>query len=227
LLEEEFAKSGKSVPSTIFVKNIENVQGDERDVIIFSTGYAPDKKGKLMMQFGSLSLAGGENRLNVAVTRAREKILVVSSIWPEQLRIEDVKNDGPKLLKLYLEYARQVYQNDFQPKSHYRKQSTSIDWYLNERIRSWASKKFKDIKVSVNTLPFADLHVVKNGVYGGVILTDDSRYLESINIKDGHAYTQTHLQSKNWQYYMVFSRNFWLDRERVENELSRFIGSNS
>ena len=226
LLEEEFMKTGRPFPPTIFVKNIENVQGDERDVIIFSTGYAPDKKGKMIMQFGSFSLTGGENRLNVAVTRAREKIIVVSSIWPEQLRIEDVKNDGPKLLKQYLEFARQVHQNEFQPKSHYKKHNASIAWYLNERIKSWASKKFSDIKVDVNTLPFSDLHVSRDGIYGGVVLTDDNRYMDSINIKDGHAYTQTLLQSKNWQYHMVFSRNFWLDRERVENELARFISSN-
>ena len=87
-------------------------------------------------------------------------------------------------------------------------------------------KKFSDIKVDVNTLPFSDLHVSRDGIYGGVVLTDDNRYMDSINIKDGHANTQTLLQSKNWQYHMVFSRNFWLDRERVENELARFISSN-
>src|SRR5690606_15596317 len=70
LLEERFATEGKEVPSSLFVKNIENVQGDEKDIIIFSVGYAPDKRKRMNMQFGSLNMAAGENRLNVAVTRA-------------------------------------------------------------------------------------------------------------------------------------------------------------
>lgn len=226
LLEGEFANGGKVVPPNIFVKNIENVQGDERDVIIFSTGYAPDKKGKMIMQFGSFSLSGGENRLNVAVTRAREKIIIVTSIYPEQLRVEDVKNDGPKLLRSYLEFARSVHQRQFVPQTNYVKTRT-VAWYLNERIKSWASERFKTWNFVTNTLPFSDVHFVRDGEYGGIILTDDNRYLDSDNIKDGHAYTQILLQTKNWQYHMVYSRNFWQDRERIENDLSRFIGSKS
>ncbi len=97
LLEAEAAKTGKIIPASLFVKNIENVQGDEKDIIIFSIGYAPDKKGKMSLQFGSLNAAGGENRLNVAVTRAREKIILVTSIWPEQMKVGSIKNEGPKL----------------------------------------------------------------------------------------------------------------------------------
>jgi superfamily I DNA and/or RNA helicase len=63
-----------------FVKNLENVQGDERDVIIFSIGYGRDQHGRMTMAFGPLNRNGGERRLNVAVTRAREKIVLVSSI---------------------------------------------------------------------------------------------------------------------------------------------------
>ncbi|MES2794715.1 MAG: DEAD/DEAH box helicase, partial [Bacteroidota bacterium] len=85
----------------LFVKNIENVQGDERDIIIFSVGYGPDAKGKVRIQFGTLNQSGGENRLNVAITRARKKIYMVTSIWPYQLNVEDTLNEGPKILKQY------------------------------------------------------------------------------------------------------------------------------
>jgi hypothetical protein len=224
LLEDAFMNFGRAVPETIFVKNIENVQGDERDVIIFSTGYAPDKKGKMIMQFGSLSLSGGENRLNVAVTRAREKIIIVSSIWPEQLRTDDVKNEGPKLLRKYLEFARSVHQDGFKMLQH-ETRKRPLAWYLNERIKSWAENKFPDIKFETSTLPFSDLHFSRNGEFGGVVLTDDVRYMDSENIKDVHAYTQAILHQKNWEYLMIYSRNFWQDRERIENDLTRFIGS--
>ena len=71
--------------ASLFVKNLENVQGDERDVIIFSVGYGPDEHGKLTMNFGPLNREGGWRRLNVAITRARRRVEVVCSFAPEQL----------------------------------------------------------------------------------------------------------------------------------------------
>ena len=87
----------------VFIKNIENIQGDERDIIIFSVAYAPDQTGLLQMKFGSLNDLGGENRLNVAITRAKEKIILVTSIHPDQLNTSKSKNKGPKLLQSYSE----------------------------------------------------------------------------------------------------------------------------
>jgi superfamily I DNA and/or RNA helicase len=98
LLEDELG----AIPKNIFVKNIENVQGDECDVVLFSIGYAPDKNNRIAAQFGSLNLAGGENRLNVAVSRAREKIMVVCSFLPEQLQVEETLHPGPKTIKSLL-----------------------------------------------------------------------------------------------------------------------------
>ncbi|RYF58663.1 MAG: DNA helicase, partial [Cytophagaceae bacterium] len=98
-----------------FIKNIENVQGDECDVIIFSVGYAPDERGKVSAQFGTLNMSGGENRLNVAVTRARERTYVITSVYPDQLSVENTANEGPKMLKAYLNYALEVAQGNFKP----------------------------------------------------------------------------------------------------------------
>lgn len=226
LMEEAFRLEGHDMPASLFVKNIENVQGDERDVIIFSIGYAPDKKGKMAMQFGTFNLVGGENRLNVAVTRARDKVVIVSSIWPEQLQTEDAKNDGPKLLKKYLEFARDVDRKAFRLQV-VRPETQSPAWYLNERLRAWSADKFKMLDFETNRLPFSDLHFTKGDEFLGILLTDDSRYLESTNIKDDHAYTPMLLQSKNWSHRMIFSRNFWQDREKLEGELTRFISSKS
>ena len=69
----------------LFVKNLENVQGDERDVILFSIGYAPDAAGRFSMNFGPLNRQGGERRLNVAITRAKEQVVVFSSIHADQI----------------------------------------------------------------------------------------------------------------------------------------------
>ncbi|MEO7989940.1 MAG: AAA domain-containing protein [Chryseolinea sp.] len=223
LLEAEAMKAGQTIPSSLFVKNIENVQGDEKDVIIFSVGYAPDKKGKMMMQFGSLNAAGGENRLNVAVTRAREKIILFTSIWPEQLKIEDIKNDGPKLLRKYLEYVRQVDRKEFKLEQIVLQQNSN--WYLSNRLQQWAEDRLKEYSFENHALPFADVPVRQRNQYVGIILTDDGRYFSSLSPKDTYAYTPALLTQKNWKHHRVYSRNLWKDREKMERELMIFIGS--
>ncbi|MFP3459784.1 DUF3320 domain-containing protein [Arthrobacter globiformis] len=91
----------------LFVKNLENVQGDERDVILFSTGFSKNDKGYLPLNFGPLNRAGGERRLNVAVTRARRQVIVFSSFSPSELRSEETSSVGIKHLRSYLDLAEQ------------------------------------------------------------------------------------------------------------------------
>jgi hypothetical protein len=89
----------------MFVKNLENVQGDERDVVFFSTGFSPAANGVLPLNFGPLNRMGGERRLNVAVTRARRQVVVFSSFDPEDLRAEETSSIGIKHLRAYLDMA--------------------------------------------------------------------------------------------------------------------------
>ena len=224
MLEAAAFDKHKTLPSSLFVKNIENVQGDEKDIILFSIGYAPDKKGKMAMQFGSLNLVGGENRLNVAVTRAREKVIVITSIQPEQLKTEGLTNPGPEHLRRYLEFAREVSQGGFKP-SVQQQLKVSDSWYLSPHLQQWVASRLNGYAFDINTLPFTDISVRSHEHYLGAILTDDARYFQALSVKDAHAYTPGLLNEKNWRYHMVFSRNFWKDRDRMESELMRFIGS--
>ena len=89
----------------LFVKNLENVQGDERDVIFFSTAFSANERGVLPLNFGPLNRSGGERRLNVAVTRARRQIVVFSSFDPAALRAENTTSVGVKHLRTYLDMA--------------------------------------------------------------------------------------------------------------------------
>ncbi|RHZ35995.1 AAA domain-containing protein [endosymbiont GvMRE of Glomus versiforme] len=93
----------------LFIKSLEEVQGDERDIIIFSVGYGPNEERKIRLNFGPLINEGGEKRLNVAISRAREKIIIVTSLLPSDLSriVEEDENRklGLKLFKKYLEYA--------------------------------------------------------------------------------------------------------------------------
>ena len=89
----------------IFVKNLENVQGDERDVILFSVAYGKDEEGKIYMNFGPLNRDGGWRRLNVAVTRSRTEMKVFSSLRPEDIKINDGSSDGVVAFRRFLDYA--------------------------------------------------------------------------------------------------------------------------
>jgi hypothetical protein len=92
-------------PDGLFVKNLENVQGDERDTILFSVAFSANDKGVVPLNFGPLSKPGGERRLNVAITRARREVLLYASFDPEDLRAEETSQTGTKHLKAYLEMA--------------------------------------------------------------------------------------------------------------------------
>ena len=89
----------------LFIKNLENVQGDERDVILFSIGFGPDENGKIYMNFGPLNREGGWRRLNVAVSRARCEMMVFSTMRSEQLDLNRTKAEGVAALRKFLEYA--------------------------------------------------------------------------------------------------------------------------
>ena len=91
----------------LFVKNLENVQGDERDIILFSVGYGPDEEGRLSMNFGPLNRVGGERRLNVAVSRARYEMKVYSTLLPEQIDERRTQAQGVLDLKRFLKFAQQ------------------------------------------------------------------------------------------------------------------------
>ncbi|MHC4378872.1 MAG: AAA domain-containing protein, partial [Planctomycetota bacterium] len=88
-----------------FVKNLENVQGDERDVMLFSIGYGPDESGRVSMNFGAINRNGGERRLNVAVTRAKRRLVVFSTLTAEHLDLDRTRALGVAHLKSFLAYA--------------------------------------------------------------------------------------------------------------------------
>lgn len=89
----------------MFIKNLENVQGDERDVILFSIGYGPDANGNVSMNFGPLNRVGGERQLNVAVSRARYEMIIYSTLRSDQIDLNRTSSVGVGGLKRFLEYA--------------------------------------------------------------------------------------------------------------------------
>jgi predicted DNA-binding WGR domain protein len=102
-LEAEYEREDDGQFNGLFVKNLENVQGDERDIILMSVCYAPDRKGRMIMNFGPINQRGGEKRLNVIFSRARKHMAIVTTISPEA--ITNVHNDGARALRSFLSFA--------------------------------------------------------------------------------------------------------------------------
>ena len=202
----------------VLLKNLENIQGDERDIIIISVGYAPDINGRVRAQFGLLSMAGGENRLNVAITRAQKAMYIVASFMPEQLDVAHVLNDGPKLLKSFLAFANDVSENGYRwtpEKSLHH----NPEWYLNDRLLQLPQLAGMLSK----TLPFADLAMREDGRYKGALLTDDNAYFTARSAKDQHVYLPRELQRKGWHYLRVYSRTYWRFTDEMEQRLKHYI----
>ncbi|QJD81293.1 DUF4011 domain-containing protein [Spirosoma rhododendri] len=184
----------------LFVKNIENVQGDERDIIIFSIGYAPDERGRLTMHFGSLNTAGGENRLNVAVTRARERVYVITSLWPDQLKVDTATGEGTRRLRDYLTYALMVSEGQFRPQPQ---PVTALhgDTLLKDQLAQQSPDRHQE-------LPFADLTVRSDDTYQSLLLTDDDQFYDQ-PVKQSLAYLPLALRERGWLFKRVWSRNYW------------------
>lgn len=109
-LEAEYDRTEDDQFCGLFVKNLENVQGDERDIIILSICYGPDQGGRMRMNFGPINKRGGEKRLNVIFSRARRHLAVVSSI--DDAHITNDYNDGANTLRSYLRYASALSRGD-------------------------------------------------------------------------------------------------------------------
>jgi len=218
-LEDRLLRTDQTMPADLIIKNIENVQGDEKDIIIFSVGYAPDANGKFSMNFGSLNIPGGENRLNVAITRARERVYVIASIMPQDLRVGKSKNEGPRLFKEYLEYAWEVSEGIPNRPEAFDSQFQNT-WYLKEKLKAEAFPNGSHALEEL--LPFADLVMIRDNLYLGLLMTDDDLYYQSISVKDSHVYVPLILKSKGWKFLGIFSREYWMNPEEIRERIERF-----
>ncbi len=221
LLDKEFSKHPEytSTPGDepIFVKNLENVQGDERDVILFSITYGHDKKtGNFGLNFGPLSRERGERRLNVAVSRARETMIVFSSINPEEIQSDRAKNDGARYLKeflLFAKYGIDSISNTFDNVAEISE--VSIADFLASDLRN---KGFVvDVNVGASTFK-VDL-AIRNpdnaDEYLIGVLLDGRSYVSSPTCRDRNIVQPSMLKRLNWKLIRVWSVEYFDHKEEV------------
>ena len=132
----ELERAAQECREPIFVKNLENVQGDERDVILFSVGYGPDDRGVVTQNFGPLNGTGGWRRLNVAVSRARCEMKVFSTLRSEQISVAETCTNGVEGLKSFLEYAEMGRESKLYRTASSARTEDNVVQAIAERLRA-------------------------------------------------------------------------------------------
>ena len=197
-----------------FVKNLENVQGDERDVVIFSVGYGRDQQGQMTMNFGPLNKAGGERRLNVAVTRAREKVVLVTSIQASDINVGASSTVGVLALRGYLEYAEKSYEASKSPT-----QPGKFDWPLEDavavEIRHMDYSVVPKVGCSVYPIDMGIVDPANPGCYLLGIECDGATYRASNSARDRDRLREQVLRQLGWKIHRVWSPD-WVARRESE-----------
>ncbi|MFJ8078175.1 DUF3320 domain-containing protein [Streptomyces sp. NPDC096176] len=205
-----------------FVKNLESVQGDERDVMIMSIGYGPDEHGKLGLNFGPINKGGGWRRLNVAVTRARYRMEVIASFRGTGL--PDSSNESVQYLKRYLEYAesgpsvlaRDVVQGDAEPDSPFEESVLEV-------LRGWGYTVQPQVGVAGYRIDIGLRHPEMPGAYALGIECDGAMYHSSKAARDRDRLREQVLNGLGWRLYRIWGTDWYRGRAGAELRLREAV----
>ena len=228
----EMSRKDNGEDTGLFIKNIESVQGDERDVIMFSIGYAKNASGRLMHNFGWLNQKGGENRLNVAISRAKKKIHIVTSFRPSELMLDDAKNEGPRILKKYLEYAFAI-SNGNKEEAELILRSfgetfgimpAAFETEYAQKVAEALRARGYEIDTQVGIGGYRiDIAVRKEGKYVLGIECDGKLYKASKSARERDYHRQKYLESRGWRIKRMWSMDWWRDADAEIDKLCALI----
>ncbi|MAW61397.1 MAG: DNA helicase [Planctomycetes bacterium] len=212
----------------VFVKNLETVQGDERDVILFSITYGPDAAGHLTMNFGPLNKQGGERRLNVAMTRARFEMMVFSTLEPERIDLSRTSARAVADLKHFLDYAQHG------PRAIAAADRGSVGGYdspfesaVASRLRDRGWEVLPQIGVSAYRVDLGIVHPDKPGRFLAGIECDGAMYHSSQFARERDKVRQSVLEGLGWKLLRIWSTDWWVDPagsvEKLDQDLRRLL----
>ncbi len=228
----EMSRKDNGEDTGLFIKNIESVQGDERDVIVFSIGYAKNAAGKLIHNFGWLNQRGGENRLNVAITRAKRKVHIVTSFYPSELSLEDAKHDGPRMLKRYLEYAFAISEGNVAEAEQIlasfgdasRIEPMAIENAFSQRVAEALRARGLDVRTQVGIGGYRiDMAICKNGRYVLGIECDGKIYASTESARERDYHRQKYLEARGWRIERIWSMNWWRNPEAELDRICKLV----
>ena len=210
------------------MKNLENIQGDERDVMLFSVTFGPDLAGKLTMNFGAINGMGGEKRLNVAITRARQELHVFSSIRAEQIDLNRTRAVGVQDLKAFLDYAER---GSIALPSRDEGSLGPAENAFEEAVADALRAKGWEVRTQIGASGFrVDLGVVHPdyaGSYLAGIECDGARYHSSATARDRDKVRQAVLEGLGWTILRVWSTDWFrhplVVAERLHDNLEQLL----
>ena len=218
-LEAFFAEDQAETP---FVKNLERVQGDERDAIILTTGYGKTADGRMRYQFGPLTQQGGERRLNVAVTRARHRLTVVSSFAADEMDSERLRSHGSKMLRDYLRYAASG-GADLGVRARTKQPLNAFERDVHEHLEALGVRVVPQYGASGYWIDFAAMHPERPGEPVLAIEADGAGYHSTPTARDRDRLRQEHLERLGWRFHRIWSTEWFRHREReVERAAEAF-----
>ncbi|MGH9293205.1 MAG: AAA domain-containing protein, partial [Acidimicrobiales bacterium] len=196
-----------------FVKNLERVQGDERDAILISIGYGKSTDGRMLYSFGPLNNAGGERRLNVAVTRARSRIAVISSFSSADMDPARLKAGSAQMLRDYLRYAESG-GTDLGERRHERDPLNPFEADVLAQLTAAGLSLECQVGCSGYWIDFAAKHPTQPGRYVLAIEADGVMYHSSATARDRDRLRQDHLERLGWRFHRIWSSDWFHHRER-------------
>lgn len=236
LYEAELEREEDGQFAGLFVKNLENVQGDERDIIIISVCYAPDERGVMRMNFGPINRAGGEKRLNVIFSRAKERIALVSTIRAEAI-VNDY-NTGALCLKTYLKYAEAVSIGDQSGMRralaaiapHAAAERAALETPIAEKIAAGLRARGLAAETSVGESAFiCDVAVRKPdaSAHQLAVLIDSAAHYALSDLMERHVVKPGVLGAFGWKTLTVLSLDWRRDPEQVLDRIERALSGKS
>ncbi|MGV8864548.1 MAG: DUF3320 domain-containing protein [Pseudomonas sp.] len=212
----------------LFVKNLESVQGDERDIIYFSITYGRDAAGAVSMNFGPINRPGGERRLNVAVTRARHELCVFASLQPEQIDLARTQAVGVRDLKHFLEFAQRG------PRALTEAVAGSVGGFdspFEEAVATALASRGWQVHTQVGVSAFRiDLGVVDPdapGRYLAGVECDGATYHRSATARDRDKLREHVLRGLGWEILRIWSTDWWINAvgtaDRIHNSLNDLL----
>lgn len=219
---DDFFSEEKEEP--FFIKNLENVQGDERDTIIFSICYGKNSQGRMYMRFGPLGHQGGERRLNVAITRAKFNVKLVGSILPGDIDLAKTKSDGVKMLRSYIEFAsRKSGQIDSVQKKNRLYETDVFSEYVARHLEEYGYKVKKNVGSSDYTVDIAIEHPEINGCYVAGIECDGDSYQMARTVRDRDHLRVAVMERMGWRMYRVWSTEWIQNEQDAKTKLLTFV----
>lgn len=221
--QPELESLSKAGIEPLFVKNLENVQGDERDIIVFSITYAKDQDQRLSMNFGALNRQGGQRRLNVAITRARQGLHVFSALSPEEINLARTNSEGVRDLKDFLIFARsgQLHLNYVdQAKKQAKKELVQ---YLQTMLEKLGWNVDIEIGQGDSCVDLAIKDDLNSGCYIAGILVDGENYAKAATARDRDQLRPMVLNGLGWQVLSVWTVDWWLDPEQNMENLNKLL----